>query len=110
MQDTNLLSTDNQYISPDLLPLIALLEKNEKKSAIWQEETGRLTSLAHLKSMSTEVNDIEYLMSLALCRWAQVSGVSEAKKKTISPIRFRTKIAPSINEISNTQFYKKEVC
>ena len=105
MQDTNLLSTDNQYISPDLLPLIALLEKNEKKSAIWQEETGRLTSLAHLKSMSTEVNDIEYLMSLALCRWAQVSGVSEAKKKTISPIRFRTKIAPSINEISNTQLF-----
>ena len=105
MQDLHLLSVQNQFISPDLMPLIAFLEKSEKKSAVWQEETGRLSSLAHLKSMSTEINDIEYLMSLALCRWAQVSGVSEAKKKTISPIRFRTKEAPLINEISNAQLF-----
>jgi hypothetical protein len=105
MQDLHLLSVQNQFISPDLMPLIAFLEKSEKKSAVWQEETGRLSSLAHLKSMSTEINDIEYLMSLALCRWAQVSGVSGAKKKTISPIRFRTKEAPLINEISNAQLF-----
>lgn len=105
MQDLHLLSAQNQFISLDLMPLIALLEKSEKKSAVWQEETGRLSSLAHLKSMSTETNDIEYLMSLALCRWAQLSGVSEAKKKTISPVRFRTKVAPSINEISNAQLF-----
>jgi hypothetical protein len=105
MQDLHLLSVQNQFISPDLMPLIAFLEKSEKKSAVWQEETGRLSSLAHLKSMSTEINDIEYLMSLALCRWAQVSGVSEAKKKTISPIRFRTKDAPLINDISNAQLF-----
>ena len=105
MQDLHLLSAQNQFISLDLMPLIALLEKSEKKSAVWQEETGRLSSLAHLKSMSTETNDIEYLMSLALCRWAQVSGVSEAKKKTIPPVRFRPKVAPSINEISNAQLF-----
>ncbi len=105
MQDLQLLSAQNQFISADLMPLIALLEKSEKKSAAWQEETGRFSSLAHLKSMSTETSDIEYLMSLALCRWAQVSGVTEAKKKTISPIRFRTKAAPSINEISNAQLF-----
>jgi len=59
MQDLHLLSAQNQFISLDLMPLIALLEKSEKKSAVWQEETGRLSSLAHLKSMSTETNDIE---------------------------------------------------
>jgi hypothetical protein len=72
---------------------------------MWQEETGRLSSLAHLKSMSTEINDLEYLISLALCRWAQILGVSEAKKKTISPIRFRTTVAPSIKAITNTQLF-----
>ena len=103
MQEKILSSTSVQYISPELLPLISLLEKVEKKSAIWQAETGRLVALAHLKSMSPDISDIEYLIALSLCRWAQVVGVVDAKKKNITPLKFRTKVAPSINSISNFQ-------
>ena len=105
MQEKILSSTSVQYISPELLPLISLLEKVEKKSAIWQAETGRLVALAHLKSMSPDISDIEYLIALSLCRWAQVVGVVDAKKKNITPLKFRTKVAPSINSISNFQLF-----
>jgi hypothetical protein len=105
MQEKILSSTSVQYISPELLPLISLLEKVEKKSAIWQAETGRLVALAHLKSMSPDISDIEYLIALSLCRWAQVVGVVDAKKKNITPLKFRTKVAPSINSILNFQLF-----
>lgn len=98
-------STPEHYIAPELLPLISLLEKAEKKSAIWQAESGRLVALAHLKSMSQDISDIEYLIALSLCRWAQVVGVVDAKKRNITPLKFRTKVAPSINEISNFQLF-----
>jgi hypothetical protein len=105
MQENFLSLTPDQYIRQELIPLISLLENVEKKSAIWQSETGRLVALAHLRSMSQDISDIEYLISLSLCRWAQVVGVVDAKKKNITPQKFRTQAAPSINNISNFHLF-----
>ena len=105
MQENFLSLTPDQYISQELIPLVSLLENVEKKSATWQAETGRLVALAHLKSMSQDISDIEYLISLSLCRWAQVVGVVDAKKKNITPQKFRTQVAPSINSISNFHLF-----
>jgi hypothetical protein len=111
MKATQVSSIPNMYAKKEWFGLIQLLGKSDKKSEVWQNETGRLTALAHLNSMSKDVGDEEYLLSLALCRWAQILGVHEAKKKTIAPQRFRNTNAPNLSNFSDPGmlFYILEV-
>ena len=111
MKATQVSSIPNMYAKKEWFGLIQLLCKSDKKSEVWQNETGRLTALAHLNSMSKDVGDEEYLLSLAVCRWAQILGVHEAKKKTIAPQRFRNTNAPNLSNFSDPGmlFYMLEV-
>jgi hypothetical protein len=91
-------------IDTDLVEnLQELLLSPKKLSADWQVAAARLTALAHNKTLNTDTNDIEYLKLIALCRWAQKSGIKEAKKKNIQATRFRTTIPPSLEVLGNPE-------
>jgi hypothetical protein len=43
------------------------------------------------------------LRSLALCRWSQLSGVKDAKKKSLQVTRYRTQVPPALDVLKNPQ-------
>ena len=79
-----------------------LLQNPKKTSADWQTSAARLTAVEHNKLLSIETGDAEYMRSLALCRWAQSAGVTDAKKKNLQATRFRTKVPPPLDLLGQT--------
>lgn len=74
-----------------------VLERPQVTSAAWQDHAARLVSLAHVVTLGSAADDLEYLRALALVKWAQTAGVREAKKKTVTPLRFRSKEPPDLD-------------
>jgi hypothetical protein len=102
MQDSTSSNSQDNTIDSSL-ELEKLLTKPQKKSDEWQSTVSRLTAIEHNKSLQADANDLGYLRSLALCKWAQVAGVKDAKKKSLQATRYRTEIPPSLEGLKNPQ-------
>ena len=102
MQDSQIQTELPKEFSP-AIDLEKLLQAPQKKSPDWQASAARLTAIVHNYSLGNESDDLLYLRSLALCRWAQTVGVLEAKKKNIQAIRFRTAVPPSLDLLENPE-------
>jgi len=102
MQDSTSLNSQDNTIDSSL-ELEKLLMKPQKKSDEWQSTVSRLTAIEHNKSLKAEADDLGYLRSLALCKWAQVAGVKDAKKKSLQATRYRTEIPPTLEGLKNPQ-------
>ena len=102
MQDSSThLTLQNQVdLAKDLEELL-LVPKN--KSSDWQTATAKLTALAHTKTLAADTDDFEYLRLLSLCRWAQKVGVTEAKKKNLHAIRYRTITPPPLESLGRIE-------
>ena len=81
------------------IELEKLLETPNKSSNDWQINSARLVALEHNKTLVAETDDFAYMRSLALCRWAQLTGVSEAKKKNLQATRFRSNCPPPLQAL-----------
>jgi hypothetical protein len=100
MQDST--SSNSQVNTDDSsIELEKLLTKPQKKSEEWQTNASRLTAIEHNKSLRAEAEDLEYIRSLALCKWAQVAGVKDAKKKSLQATRYRAQIPPTLEGLKN---------
>jgi hypothetical protein len=86
--------------------LAHLLLHPKKSSSAWQADAGRLTGLAHLKTLAPETSDLEYLAALALCKWAEACGVADAKKKSVQAVRFRTKEPPPLKDLPRREMVR----
>ena len=102
MQDSTSSNSQDNTIDSSL-ELEKLLTKPQKKSGEWQSTVSRLTAIEHNKSLKAEADDLGYLRSLALCKWAQVAGVKDAKKKSLQATRYRTEIPPTLEGLKNPQ-------
>jgi len=104
MQDS---STTPPYTTPTalMLELEILLQKPQKKSDVWQSDSARLAALVHNMTLVSETSDNDYLKGLALCRWAQTTGVVAAKKKNIQATRFRSKCPPSLCSLGKVELF-----
>ena len=102
MQDSTSSNSQDNTIDSSL-ELEKLLTKPQKKSDEWQSTVSRLTAIEHNKSLKAEADDLGYLKSLALCKWAQVAGVKDAKKKNLQATRYRTEIPPTLEGLKNPQ-------
>jgi len=101
MQET---TTPPSTSSTDLmLKFEILLQRPQRKSEEWQTESARLAAIMHNMTLGNETTDHEYLKGLALCRWAQTTGVIAAKKKNIQAIRFRSKRPPSLDSLGKVE-------
>jgi hypothetical protein len=86
----------SKSLSESQSELLTLLKSPQKKSSEWQEKTARLVALEHSKSLNADIDDAEYFRALAICKLAQTSGVTDAKKKNLQAVRFRTQQAPAL--------------
>jgi len=102
MQDTKSSNSQHNTVESSI-ELENLLAKPQKKSDEWQSKVSRLTAIEHSKSIKEGADDLGYLRSLALCRWAQVAGVKDAKKKSLQATRYRTEIPPALDGLKNPQ-------
>ena len=102
MQDsTTHLTSQNQVDLAEDLEELLLVPKN--KSSDWQIATAKLTALAHTKTLATDTDDFEYLRLIALCRWAQKVGVTDAKKKNLQATRYRTTTPPPLESLGRNE-------
>ena len=102
MQDsTTHLTSQNQVDLAEDLEELLLVPKN--KSSDWQTATAKLTALAHTKTLATDTDDFEYLRLIALCRWAQKVGVTDAKKKNLQATRYRTTTPPPLESLGRNE-------
>ncbi len=86
-----------------MLEFEIMLQKPQTKSDEWQMESARLAAVMHNMTLGSETTDDNYLKGLALCRWAQTTGVIAAKKKNIQAIRFRSKCPPSLDSLGKVE-------
>lgn len=89
--------------SDPMLELETLLQRPQTKSNEWQTDSARLAALVHNMTLVSETTDDNYLKGLALCRWAQTTGVLAAKKKNIQATRFRSKCPPSLDSLGKVE-------
>jgi hypothetical protein len=87
--------------APEWVGLQDLLARPDRGAVSWQDTTARLVSLAHVFTLGSTSDDLEYLRALALVKWAQSAGVREAKKKTVTPTRFRSKEPPELERLEH---------
>lgn len=102
---SNTENSSPRALSDSQSELLALLKNPQKKSSEWQEKTARLVAIEHSKSLNADSDDIEYFRALSICKLAQTNGVTEAKKKNLQAVRFRTKPAPALNTLDTHEFY-----
>lgn len=102
---SNTENSSPRALSDSQSELLALLKNPQKKSSEWQEKTARLVAIEHSKSLNADSDDIEYFRALSLCKLAQTNGVTEAKKKNLQAVRFRTKPAPALNTLDTHELY-----
>jgi hypothetical protein len=88
VETTQLGSTSVQNMSPET-QLRVLLADEKPDEDLWQEITGRLVSLIHLKTLKVEASDADFLESICLIIKAQLMGCKVAKKKAFNLARFK---------------------
>jgi hypothetical protein len=69
-----------------LLEQLLIAKINDEE---WQEVTGRLVSQIHIKTLKSDISDLEFLHSISLISKAQQAGCKAARKKSISLVRFK---------------------
>jgi hypothetical protein len=101
-QDTNTQNPQSSS-SGDLIELANLLTTPTKGSDVWQEQTARLVGKAHVRTLADSSDGLSYLRDIALIGWAQSVGVIAAKKKAISPQRFRLVEPPPVSALNGSE-------
>jgi hypothetical protein len=86
-----------------MLAFEIMLQRPQRKSDEWQKESARLAAIVHNMTLSSETPDNDYLKGLALCRWAQTTGVIAAKNKNIQATRFRSKCPPPLDSLGKVE-------
>ena len=66
-----------------------LLDEAKPDSEDWQEIVGKLVSQHHLRTLQADAPDKEFLHCVCLVAQSQAAGSKIAKKKTVSPGRFK---------------------
>ena len=107
MTEKDTLATNTQDYqsssSGDSAELVHLLSTPTKASDVWQEQTARLVGKAHVRTLAASSDHLSYLRDIALLGWAQAVGVVAAKKKAVSPQRFRLEEPPPVGVLEGDE-------